>query len=147
VWSQAVALLDESGLVSEELGPTSISDQQRQLGEGVRELLHGTGHYEQRFDRFVSRLESVFDKPPSWEAASALPALFSPLRQVYVEPISFRKQLKALARPSALSARPTGAAYLRCLGMARSLASMLAAQGEVPKDLLEVHDFIRATTR
>lgn len=145
LWMQAVALVAESGLVSEELGSTSNPEHERVLGEAVRDLLHGSDRYERRFDRFVMRYESVFKNAPGWQAATALSALFSPVDHVCVEPVSFRKQLKALSRQSTLGARPSGSTYLRCQGMARTLAGALAAQGEVPADLLEVHAFVRAT--
>jgi hypothetical protein len=69
-----------------------------------------------------------------------------PLDHVYVEPAAFRKQLRLLGRPSAFGARPTGAAYARCLAACQALANMLATHGEVPRDLLDVHDFIRSTS-
>jgi len=115
------------------------------LAEKTRELLHGRDTYEARFDRFIAAYESVFREAPSWQTATALPALMSPVDHVYVEPTSFRKQLKALSRYSAFAARPNGAAYTRCLGMAQSLANMLAARSEVPRDLLDIHDFVRFT--
>jgi len=147
VWSQVVTLVGESGLVPEPLGAPSSIGHQRLLGEGVRDLLHGTDHFERRFDRFVMCHESVFQKFPDWPAATALPALMSPVEHVCVDPATFRSQLKALSRPSTLGARPSSRSYARCRSMARALASSLATQGEVPRDLLEVHAFIRATLK
>lgn len=145
VWSQVVALVRESGLISDELPNTTSSEQQTTLGEAVRDLLHGPELYDRRFDRFLMRYESVFHQAPSWQAGTALAALISPIHHVWVEPNAFRKQLKVLSRQSALAARPSGSNYVRCQDMARALAGTLAAQGEVPLDLLEVHAFIRAT--
>jgi hypothetical protein len=148
VWALVVARVGESGLVSEELATTASTDQQRVLAEAVRDLLHGSDHYERRFDRFVMRYESVFKSAPSWQAATVLPALVSPVAHVCVEPAVFRKQLKALSRQSTLAVRPNGATYARCLGTARTaraLASALAAEGEVPADLLEIVAYMRTT--
>ena len=145
IWDQVVALLDESGLASGQLKAASGAEPQRLIAEKTRELLHGTGSYEARFDRFVAAYETVFHEAPSWQIATALPALMSPVDHVYVEPALFRKQLKALSRYSAFAARPNAAAYIRCLGMAQALANMLAARGEIPRDLLDVHDFVRVT--
>jgi hypothetical protein len=145
IWTQTVALVASSELASDELQTTSNGDEQRALGESVRDLLHGTDPYERRFDRFMLRYGAVFRGDLSWQAATALPALVSPLDHVCVEPTSFRKQLKALSRHSALGARAGGSAYVRCRAMARTLASALAANGEVPMDLLELQAFIHAT--
>ncbi|HXK18390.1 MAG TPA: hypothetical protein VNG33_11335 [Polyangiaceae bacterium] len=145
IWGQVVRLLGESGLVQGPLKSPSNAEQQRLLAEKTRELLHGSDTYEARFDRFIAAYESALREPPSWQVATALPALMSPVNHVYVEPTSFRKQLKALSRYSAFAARPNGPAYTRCLGMAQALANMLAARGEVPRDLLDVHDFVRVT--
>jgi hypothetical protein len=145
VWDSVVSLLGQSGLVASPLRNTSLAEQQRLLSERTRQLLHGSDSYEARFDRFLAGYESVFRETLSWQAATALSALMSPVDQVYVEPTSFRKQLKALSRPGTFGARPSGAAYSRCLAMAQALANMLAARGEVPRDLLDVHDFVRVT--
>jgi hypothetical protein len=66
---------------------------------------------------------------------------------VLVELASFRKQLKALGSNGALPQRPTGAGYARCVNAARIVAGKLTEQGEVPQDLLDVHDFIRYTLK
>jgi len=145
IWGHVLTLLGESGLASGELKAATGVEPQRLLAEKTRELLHGRDTYEARFDRFIAAYESVFREAPSWQTATALPALMSPVDHVYVEPTSFRKQLKALSRYSAFAARPNGAAYTRCLGMAQSLANMLAARSEVPRDLLDIHDFVRFT--
>lgn len=145
IWSRVVALLGESGLATGQLHSASNEAEQLLLGEAVRELLHGADSYARRFDKFVSAYGFAFRDGPSWQTATALPALMSPVNQVYVEPTSFRKQLKALSRHSAFAARPSGDAYARCLAMAQALANMLASRGEVPRDLLDVHDFVRCT--
>jgi hypothetical protein len=145
VWSLVVASLNESGLLTSELRPTAQADEQRALSGACVALLYGSESYEQRFDRWVATFESVFHEPPSWETATALSALVTPLEHIPVDPPSFRKQLKALSRYSSFGARPVGSVYTRCLTMAQALANMLAERGEVPRDLLDVHDFIRVT--
>jgi hypothetical protein len=116
------------------------------LAEATSSLLHGPESYDHRFDRWIAAYASVFRDAPSWQTATALSALSAPVEHVYVEPAAFRKQLKALGRPNAFSARPVGAVYTRCLAAAQALANMLATRGEMPRDLLDVHDFIRATS-
>jgi hypothetical protein len=145
VWNQVVASLNESGLLATALRLATKADEQRALSNATVDLLHGSESYEPRFDRWVSVYETVFHEPPSWETATALPALVTPLEHIPVDPPSFRKQLKALSRYSSFGARPVGSVYTRCLTMAQALANMLAERGEVPRDLLDVHDFIRVT--
>lgn len=145
VWNQVVASLTEAGMATAQLKPVSLPDHQRALSNAVLDLLYGAEAYERRFDRWVGVFESVFHEPPSWETATSLAALVTPLEHVLVEGPTFRKQLKALSRYSSFGARPAGGAYLRCLTMSQALANMLAERGEVPRDLLDVHDFIRVT--
>jgi hypothetical protein len=145
VWNQVVTSLNESGLLTTELRPAAQADEQRALSNASVELLHGSESYEPRFDGWVSTFETVFQQAPSWETATALAALVMPLEHIPVDPASFRKQLKALSRYSSFGARPVGTVYTRCVTMAQALANMLAERGEVPRDLLDVHDFIRVT--
>lgn len=146
-WDSAQMLCRESGLVGKDPGTPAGIDQRRLMGEAVRDLLHGQELFERRFDHFVTRYEIAFQTAPSWQVATALPALIAPVEHVCVEPTSFKNQLKALSLLSTLTARPSGKAYLRCQSMARALASALAAQGEMPVDFLDVQAFIRATAQ
>lgn len=145
LWEDAVQLLNASGLAAGDLQRARLPAEQRLLAEALAELLQGDQSYEHRFDRFIAAYVSLFKDSPSWQTTTALSALLVPVEHVYVEPAAFRKQLKLLALPSSFGARPTGAAYARCLSAAKTLANMLATRGEVPRDLLDVHDFIRAT--
>jgi hypothetical protein len=64
---------------------------------------------------------------------------------VCVEPRSFRQQLKILSLRAPSSAQPTGSAYARFLAVAHQIANKLADRGQIPRDLMDVHDFIRFT--
>jgi hypothetical protein len=145
LWQLIIGTVNDSKLASEKLQAAVGLDQQRSLAEAGAGLLHGTESYEQRLDRFIAAYESAFRNPPSWEAVTAVSALTSPVEHVLVAPALFRKQLKALARSGTFGARPSGAGYTRCQTMAQALANLLAARGEVPRDMLDVHDFIRET--
>jgi hypothetical protein len=145
VWQDAAELLRESGLAVGVVPAPEGPHEQRQLAQVIVDLLHGRESYERRFDRWVSAFSAVTGDAPSWQTATALPALLSPVEHVYVDPTSFRKQLGVLGRPSAMGGRPSGSAYLRCLAAAQSLANLIAARGAIARDLLDVHDFVRST--
>jgi hypothetical protein len=145
VWQAATDLVASSGLGAV-LGPAPPVSEQQPLAQAVRDLLHDARSYDYRFDRWVSVYLSVFSESPTWQAATVLPALLSPVDHLLVDLSSFRKQLAILKRPATLGARPSGSAYIRCVSAARSVANLLAAGGHVPRDLLDVHDFIRSST-
>lgn len=117
------------------------------LATAVRELLHGTQSYPTRFERYLRALAAMFGAEPGWELATALSALYFPLDQVCVEPTMFKKQLKATGLKSASTTRPTSAGYGSFLSVARLVANKLAEQGEVPRDLWDVRDFIVFTLK
>jgi hypothetical protein len=145
LWELVITTVNDAKFSTEKLQAAVGLEQQRSLAEAAAALLHGTDSYEHRLDRFIAAYESAFRNPPSWEATTAVSALTSPVEHVLVAPALFRKQLKALARTGTFGARPSGVAYTRCLTMAQALANLLAARGEVPRDMLDVHDFIRET--
>lgn len=117
------------------------------LAGSVRELLYGSATLEQRVDRFVLAYETAFRRPPRWETATALLALMFPEEYVLVDLASFRKQLKALGSKGPLPQRPTGAGYSRCVNSARIVFTKITENGERPRDLLDIHDFIRFTLK
>jgi hypothetical protein len=145
-WRDAAKLLTDSRMATIEPTLPGSAEDHRRLFDALFGLLHGPESYEHRFDRWVAAYASVFRDTLTWQVATVLPALMSPVDHVFVEVTSFRKQLKALAREGTLGARPSGAAYVRCLTAAQALANLLATRGEVPLDLLDVHDFIRGTS-
>jgi hypothetical protein len=147
LWGAAAEVMVASGWVpSNQVKPTPSVGLPLLCG-AVRELLYGSATLEQRVDRFVVAYETAFREPPRWETASALLALVFPNEYVLVDLAAFRKQLKVLGSKGTLPQRPTGAGYSRCLNSARIVASKLTEQGEVPQDLLDLHDFIRFTLK
>jgi hypothetical protein len=148
VWDQVVLVLRHTDLVPAaqlKLRPAS-GEQQRNLALAVRELLHGKVPYGPRLDRYLAACVAAFGEYPRWELATALSALVNPTEHVCVEPTVFRKQLKAVSRPS-VAAQPSSGGYASCLGIARLIANKLAEQGEVPRDLLDVRDFMACTLK
>ncbi len=147
LWEQVTTLLSQTDLVpASQLKKPRPADQEQQRGLAfaVRELLHGTGAYEQRFDRYLAGLAAL-GEPPRWEIATALSALVHPAQHICVHPVAFRRQLEATGSRATSPARPTAAAYTRMLGVARFVSSKLTEQGQPPRDLLDVYDFVRVT--
>jgi hypothetical protein len=134
-------------LPADQLKPAASGVPLQPMAGAVRELLYGSAAQEQRIDRFVAAYETTFKRAPRWETVTAVLALGFPAEHILVDLASFRKQLKALGAKGTLPPRPTGAGYGRCANAARVIASKLAESGEVPQDLLDVHDFVRFTLK
>jgi len=147
IWEQVTTSLSHTDLVPapqlKKPRPAN-QEQQRGLAVAVRELLYGAGAYEQRFDRYVAALAAL-GEPPRWEIATALSALVHPAQHVCVHPVAFRRQLEATGSRTTAPARPSAAAYMRMLAVARFVSSKLTEQGQPPRDLLDVYDFVRVT--
>jgi hypothetical protein len=150
VWELVVSVLSHTDLVpSAQLKKpkSSTIEQQKDLAVATRELLYGKFPFEQRFDRFVTAVSAYTSEPARWEIATALSAVAYPNEHVCVHPTVFRLQLKATGSRGTAAARPTSAGYTRLLNVARIVAKKLNENGEAPRDLLDVHDFIRITMK
>ena len=147
VWQVVRDVLASSGLVPAAQLALKQSSGERELAGAIRELLHGTGAHDKRFDRFVATFTAAFGAPPGWELVTALSALVHPLDHVCVEPTTFRKQVKAVSAQRSVSARPSAGGYATFLSVARLIANKLTEQGEVPRDLIDVRNFIVFTMK
>jgi len=145
-WQVVRDILAASGLVPAAQLALKPPAGERGLAGAIRDLLHGSGAYDNRFDKFVAAFTAAFGKPPGWELATALSALVHPLNHVCVEATMFKKQVKAVAGRSA-PAKPSGSGYATFLSVARLIANKLAEQGEVPRDLMDVRAFIVFTLK
>jgi hypothetical protein len=147
VWASASKVLNATGwLAADQLKPAPTFGLGL-LSGAVRELLYGSARVEQRIDRFSVAFETAFRRPPRWETTTALLALVHPSEHVLIDLTAFRKQLRNLGAKATLPQSPNGAGYVRCLSAARVVASKLTENGEVPQDLLDVHDVIRFTLK
>jgi len=146
LWNQVTSVLGRTDLVpaSQLRNPKSVDvQQQRGLAVAVRDLLYGETPYEKRFERYLGALTGFFGEPARWEIATALSALVNPTEHVCVHPTIFRQQLKATGSRGTVAARPSSAAYTRLLVVARFVGGQLVGQGEEPRDLLDVRDFMQ----
>ena len=149
IWERVQSLLLRGNLVpAAQLKAKAPSGEPlKVLATSVRELLYGTQPYAQRFDRYLKALAAAFGSEPSWELATALSALVLPLDHVCIEPAMFKKQLKLTGFKAAATTRATSAGYANFLSVARLIANKLAEQGEVPRDLWDVRNFIVFTLK
>jgi len=148
LWDLALSFLSHTDLVpaAQLKKPKSAkSDTLKNLALALRELLHGKGAYEPRFDAFLAALISVYGEAPHWEIATALSAAVHPADHVCVHPAAFRQQLKAMGGRGTALTRATSAGYTRFLSIARLVSNKLIEQGQTPRDLFDVYDFIRLT--
>jgi hypothetical protein len=145
VWSLATSVLARGDLVpaAQRKPRAATGEQQRTLAVALRELLHGKTPYEGRFDKFLSALSGFYGEPPRWEIATALSAIVHPSTHVCVQPAAFRQQLKANGSTASVPTQPSSAAYNKLLTNARFLGTQLTEQGETPRDLFDVLDFMR----
>jgi len=145
-----LALLRTSDLVpAVELKPLQIAhaEHERPLAIAIQELLHGEAGFATRFERLSSTFEQAFRRSLCWQFATALPALVHPKEHICIRPTSFREQAKWMAPRLAMPKTPTAQSYLRLQSMAKTIWNRLIEVGEHPRDLMDVHDFIRLTTR
>ena len=145
LWSLATSVLARSDLVptAQRKPKAATAEQQRTLAIAARELLYGKAPYEKRFDAFVAALTGFYREPARWEIATALSAIVHPSAHVCVQPAVFRQQLKANGSTGTVPSRPSSAAYNKLLTNARFVGTQLTDQGETPRDLLDVLDFMR----
>jgi hypothetical protein len=150
LWDLVVGVLGRTDLVPtvQLKKPKSVSPERlRDLAVAIRELLYGKSPFEQRFDRYVATQAAYSGEPTRWELATALSAVVYPTEHMCIHPTVFRLQLKAAGSRETGAAQPSSAGYTRRLALTRVIAKKLAEQGEVPRDLLDVHDFIRITLK
>lgn len=117
------------------------------FAESLLALLHGDGGFVTRFDAFLYESEASFGSRPGWQLATVLPALVHPNDHFCVRPGSFREQAKWMAPRLTLERVPSGSAYMRCLSVAKLVWTRLTESAERPRDLMDVYDFVRLTTR
>lgn len=148
-WDALVSLLAGTDLVPAAAlkRRPAPGESERTLALRLRELLHGDGPYEGRFDRWALALTAALGEPARWELATAPSALFHPREHLAVEPTAFKKQVKACGGRAAPGQQPTGTGYASFLSVARLLANQLASHGEVPRDLLDVRDFVVVSSK
>jgi hypothetical protein len=125
-----------------------ISDEEKVVfAERIRELLHGEGDFEERFEAYLEFLTEVFAGRPSWRLATALPALMYPENHVCVRRSAFTRQAGAISPMARYSKRATVRSYKNFRRVAQVVKKRLTKKGHEPRDFLDVYDFIWDTLR
>lgn len=112
----------------------------------LKSLLHGTGEYSGRFERFVDTVNLTDAegklKKLTWPLATLLSALYHPTEHVCVKPTYFEAQGPLVGLSVSKSQAVAGPAYSRFLEVARATQQKLLDAGHKPRDLMDVYSFI-----
>ena len=130
------------------LGPLTALPPARHhaVATALNGLLWGSGSVSERFDAWTKALTSG-EQVPSWELATAVPALVQPEQHVCVKPSAFRAQARWLAPKLKVDTTPDGTTYDRLRAMSLQALERLRAGGQEPRDLLDLQTFIWTTLR
>lgn len=125
-----------------------ISDEEKvEFAERIRDLLHGEGDFDERFDAYLDFLTEVFAGRPSWRLATALPALMYPDHHVCVRRSAFTRQAGAISPMARYSKRATVRSYKNFRRVAQVVKKRLAKKGHEARDYLDIYDFVWDTLR
>lgn len=122
-------------------------DQRKRFAESVFDLLHGEDHFEKRYEAHLEMLTEIYDGPPSWRIATAIPAIMYPNEHVCVRRSAFKRQAAVIAPLGRYSRRAQVRSYKNFLRVANAVKQRLEAEGLKPRDLLDIHDFVWDTLR
>ncbi|MCA9615585.1 MAG: hypothetical protein KC586_22670, partial [Myxococcales bacterium] len=117
------------------------------VADALFALLHGKAPLEERFDKWVRALETALGEVPSWQLATLYLGTFDPDRHAVVHPSAFESQARFMSPGLRCGDRPMGVLYERLRTMAREVFDRLSERSLVPRDLLDVHDFMWATLK
>jgi len=146
VWQRAVRVMRGTDLIApSQLKPVAKLEEGRQaeFAQALGALLHGSDAVELRMNGFLQMLRT---DAISWPLATVLLALLDPQHHVCVRPAAFRTQARWMLPGLKVESRPNGLQYVSLLQLAQRVEKLLDNAGQTPRDLLDVHDFIRITT-
>lgn len=122
-------------------------DKAKSWVEALNELLHSNRRKALCFTHWLDVHRTTMGKFPSWKAATVLPALLFPEREVCVHKTSFLGVAGEVAPAEPYSKSPTASGYIAMRALAETVAEKLRAAGHEPQDMLDVRDFIESTMR
>lgn len=115
----------------------------------LKDLLHGTGDYAERVERFGGALNlkdsKGAGKKVTWPLATVFGALFDPKQHTCVKPTAFAGQAVTLGLAVEKTEPLTAAGYKKFLEVATRTHALLKEAGHQPRDLVDVYSFIWRT--
>jgi hypothetical protein len=148
IWELIIAIVSRSDLVPAaqlKKAKSVNAEHLRGVVLAAKDLLHGAGAYEPRFEAYLRELALILGEAPRWELATALSAAYNPAEHICVQPTTFRNQLKVIGSSGAIPARATRPVYTRLLNGMKTIVKKLTEHGAPPRDLFDVYDFMRVT--
>ncbi len=148
-WLKVIEVLENTDLVPS--GQTQalkavVSKATSNSVVAIADLLYGQDDPSARFDTHVAALQSMLGKAPSWELTTATLALVHPDQHVCVRRTSFQTQSDWLMPELKGNKRVCAVSYGGFIHLAKTVNDQVVSAGITPHDLLDVHDFIKATT-
>lgn len=145
VFETVLAILGRSALVQKkQLKPMeSLAEERRDsFASALRALLYGDAPFAERLAAYLREIPEA-----GWELATVLPALVHPQNCVCVRPSIFQQQALGLKQRIRHSRAPQADVYSRYEAMARTLREKLVEAEIVPRDNLDVYEFMWTTLR
>lgn len=142
-----VALLEKTDLVtSARRRPLKRARLDASWLSALVDLLYGDSAFALRFERWVAACERSADKLASWPLCTAPLVLVHPETHLFVRHTRMRTQLGWVAPGYPLPRRPGAPTYAKLRDVMSALKDVLVEAGHVPKDNLDMHDFVMQTT-
>ena len=116
---------------------------------GLKQLLHTTGDYGARLERFVHSIDlkdkKGNEKTVSWPLATVFAALYSPKDVTCVKPSLFAMQAATLGTVVEKAQPVSGRGYSAFHDVAVKVQALLVAAGQKPRDMMDVYSFMWRT--
>ena len=152
-YDRAAAVLTDSKLIQPMEGSIAIksmpAEHRMGFAAALRNLLHGSGDFEGRFDALVSAVKLVKPdgeaKRPSWPFVTLFGGVHAPKEHVFVKPKLLLEQAAILGVQVDYDPLPSGKAYGQIQELLRTVEGKLRAAGLQPRDLMDVSTFVLTT--
>lgn len=116
---------------------------------GLKDVLHGTGDYGERVERFATAVtlkdSKGEPKKVTWPLATVFGALFDAKQCTCVKPTAFAAQAATLGMKVEKTQALNAAGYKLFLEVATKTQALLTEAGQKPRDLMDVYTFIWRT--